>query len=205
MTDREPEVAARLKSAVEAWRKEVFGTPPTAAAGTVRKKAVGGNAVDPRPIPVGYREFPITMLPARDGEPHGSVRRSSSAPNCSYFVNWTSTEDRLVWLLDVHTSGRYAVAIDYTCPLADAGSLVELSFQNARFSGRVTPGWDPPLYTNQDTLPRPPAESQMKEFRTLHLGEMTLEAGVGPLVLRAVEIPGRSVMDVHRVTLTLLP
>jgi hypothetical protein len=43
----------------------------------------------------------------------------------------------------------------------------------------------------------------MKEFRTLRLGEMELPAGQSPLTLRALEIPGKSVMDVRRVTLTL--
>ena len=79
------------------------------------------------------------------------------------------------------------------------------SLHAARLTGKVAPGWDPPLYTNQDTLPRPPGESQMKEFRTLALGEITLPVGAGPLTLRALEIPGQSVMDVRRVTLTLLP
>jgi hypothetical protein len=97
------------------------------------------------------------------------------------------------------------VTIDYTCPVPDAGSLIELSHNGRRLSGRVTPGWNPPLYTNQDTLPRPPAESQMKEFRSLVLGEIDLEPGLGELTLRALEIPGRSVMDVRRVTLTLRP
>jgi hypothetical protein len=67
----------------------------------------------------------------------------------------------------------------------------------------VAPGWDPPLYTNQDTLPRPPGESQMKEFRPLALGSMRLEKGRGELTLRALEIPGAYVMDVRRVNLTL--
>jgi len=168
------------------------------------KKKGAGNAVDPRPIPVGYRQFPITMLPARDGEPRGGVKRSSGAPNCSYFVNWTAKEDSMVWLLDVQTAGRYEATIDYTCKLPDAGSTVELAFQEARLVGKVTPGWDPPLYTNQDTLPRPDGESQMKEFRSLKLGEMKLPAGQGPLTLRALDIPGGSVMDVRRITLTLL-
>ena len=111
----------------------------------------------------------------------------------------------MVWLLDIHTSGRYEVTVDYTCKIPDAGSTIELSFQDSRFTGKVTPGWDPPLYTNQDTLPRPDGESQMKEFRTLVLGEMQLGAGQGPLTLRAIDITGQSVMDVRRVTLTLLP
>lgn len=207
ITDREPEIVARLKSAVVAWRQDVFAKsrPEVSVAKTKgQQKAAGGNAVDPRPIPVGYREFPITMLPARDGEPRGGVRRSSPAPNCSYFVNWTSKEDSMVWLLDVHTTGRYEVVIDYTCPEADVGSLVELSSRDSRLAGRVTSGWNPPLYTNQDTLPRPHGESSMKEFRPLKLGEITLKKGQAPLTLRALEIPGKSIMDVRRVTLTLL-
>ena len=202
-----PEITDRSKRAVDAWREEMVpkirSAPESNRIG--KKRNAGGNAVDPRPIPVGYAEFPITMLPARDGEPLGEVNRSSGAPNCSYFVNWKSLEDSMVWLVDVHSTGRYEVVIDYTCPIADAGSLVELSLGGNRLTSRVSPGWDPPLYTNQDTLPRPAGESQMKDFRPLKLGEIHLEKGESQLKLRAIEIPGKSVMDVRRVTLTLLP
>jgi len=190
------DVVAEMMAGVRDWRADVYGDQGV---------QLGSNqTVDPRPIPLGFREFPITMLPARDGMPEGEVKRSSNAPNCSYFVNWTSLADRLTWSVDVQTAGRYSVAIDYTCPLEDAGSLVEMAVGSSKLSGRVTTGWDPPLYTNQDTLPRPPAESQMKEFRSLELGDIELAAGAAELTLRAVEIPGRSVMDVRRVTLTLL-
>ena len=59
------------------------------------------------------------------------------------------------------------------------------------------------FYKNQDTIPRPKAESPAKEFRPLKLGTIRLEKGRGLLSLRALEIPGGSVMDVRRVTLTL--
>ncbi len=201
----QPELAAELSAAVKSWREDVLSKASPDDNKKGGKKKSEGNSVDPRPLTVGYREFPITMLPARDGEPLGGVKRSSGAPNCSYFVNWTSKQDRMVWLLDVHTAGRYRVAIDYTCKVPDAGSTIELSFKESSLTGKVTPGWDPPLNTNQDTLPRPPAESQMKEFRTLDLGEVELASGIAPLTLRAIDIPGKSVMDVRRVTLTLLP
>ena len=67
----------------------------------------------------------------------------------------------------------------------------------------MAPGWDPPLYTNQDTLPRPAAESKLKEFRPLNLGSVRLEKGRGQLTLRATEIAGKTVMDMRQVTLTL--
>ncbi len=193
---QKPDEAARLAHALGDWRKAVFGADEAA-------KLEKGGDVDPRTIGVGYPEFPITMLPARDGAPSGGVERSSKAPNCSYFVNWTGKEGQMAWEIEVQTSGEYDAVIDYTCPLADAGSLVELSFNGSRLAGRVAPGWDPPLNTNQDTLPRPDGESQMKAFRPLALGTLRLEKGAGTLALRALEIPGRSVMDVRRVTLTL--
>jgi arylsulfatase A-like enzyme len=200
MTAREPQIAAELMAAVKAWRGEVLNED----AGSSIPARQLNNIVDPRPLPVGYPEFPLTMLPARDGEPRGGVKRSGSAPNSSYFVNWTSRDGELVWKIEVNRAGRYAVTIDYTCPIADAGSLVELSFQDRRLTGRVTPGWDPPLNPDRDVVPRVAAESRMKPFRSLKLGEIELPRSAGPLTLRALEIPGRSVMDVRRVSLTLL-
>jgi arylsulfatase A-like enzyme len=194
VADAQPGVTRQLRDAVDAWRADVFDGRPAAAADSL---------VDPRPIPVGYREFPVTMLPARDGDPRGGVRRSASAPNSSYFVDWRTLDGRMVWDLDVQTAGDYEVVIDYTCPTADAGATIELALGPSLLTGTVTPGWDPPLYTNQDTVPRPSGESRMKEFRPLRLGVLRLPAGRGSLVLRALEIPGHTVMDVRRVTLTL--
>lgn len=196
----QPEVADRLAAAVRNWRAEMLGMEVPSDGGGLSKER---GSVDPRPFPVGYQEFPRTWLPARDAEPQGEIQRSSRAPNCSYFVNWTSTDDAIVWNVDVHTSGTYAVEVLYTCPETDAGSTIELSFGESQVAGKVESGWDPPLYTNQDTLSRPEAESTMKEFRTLDLGTIHLHQGQGPLTLRALEIPGRYVMDLRAVTLTL--
>lgn len=187
LNDKQPELAAKLKQAVADWKKEVF--------------TEGG---DQRPYPVGHTEFPITMLPARDGNATGKIKRSGGAPNCSYFINWKSKEDRILWNIDVHASGKYKVSIDYTCPLEDAGSKIRLTFKDSSLDAKVTPGWEPPIMTNQDTLPRGTGESQMKDFKTLELGEIHLPTGKGDLVLSAIEKPGNSVMEVRRVTLTLV-
>jgi hypothetical protein len=205
VNDQQQELASTLTKAVDAWRDDVLSDAAVKRKGARKNIAANqAQSVDPRPIHVGFKEFPITMLPARDGEPRGKVKRSSGAPNCSYFVNWTSKDDQMIWNVAAVTSGKYEVTIDYTCPLPDAGSTIELRHGDSSLKGKVEPGWDPPLYTNQDTLPRPHGESQMKEFRTLNLGTIELKQGEAPLTLQAIDIPGKSVMDVRRVTLTLV-
>ena len=108
----------------------------------------------------------------------------------------------MTWDIEVNTAGIYEVTIDYTCPEADAGSTIELSFQGSKIAGKVTPAWNPPLLDTQDRVPRK-GESYMQEFRPLNLGRMRLEKGRGLLTLQALKIPGRQVMAVRRVNLTL--
>ena len=199
VTKEHAEVAEKLLAEVNAWRKDVGLAQGSQFANNNPKKSV-----DPRPIPVGYKPLPRTWLPARDGEPNGDVKRSASAPNSSYFVNWTSKDDSLVWEIEVLTAGKYEVEILYTCPLDSAGSTIELTHLQSKLVGKITPGWDPPLYTNQDTIARPAGESKMKPFRSLALGTIELQAGRGPLTLRATEIPGQEVMQLLELNLTLV-
>ncbi|KAF0178937.1 MAG: sulfatase [Limisphaerales bacterium] len=200
-----PEVAAKFAAAVTDWRRDVLGRTTAPVPNAKGKGKGGGLPPDDRPYPVGAggAKFPITPLPARDGLAHGGVKRSASAPNSSYFVNWKSLEDTITWDVEVSTAGSYDVVIQHTA--ADAGATVELSLNGSRLAGKVPAVWNPPLYANQDTIARPPAESTMKEFRPLNLGVIRLDRGRGPLTLRALEIPGASVMDVRQVTLTLRP
>jgi len=179
------DVAKRLRQAAADWRKEVLPTDK-----------------DDRPFPVGYMEFPMTPLPARDGVPHGGVRRSAGAPNCSYFVNWKSKDDTMTWDIDVHTAGTYRVEILYACPAKDLGATVELRFKDATTTGKVAAAWYPALLDQQDRVPRK-GESYMREFRTMTLAPLTLAKGRGALTLRAVGIPGEQVMEVRAINLTL--
>jgi hypothetical protein len=183
----EPEVAKKLSDAVAQWRKEV-----------ILKKS------DERPIPVGFAQMPRTPLPARDGTTSGKIKRSANTPNCSYFVNWTSKEDRINWDIEVNKQGTYAVEILYACPLKDAGATIEISFNDSKLITKVVQGWDPPLITDQDVTPRPAAESIMKDFKLFEAGKIKLLKGKGDLVLKALEIPGKEVMQVRAVNLNLI-
>ena len=76
LSQQRPDEARRLSQAVIDWRQTVLSE---------MKRVV-------HPFTVGYREFPVTLLPARDGVASGKIRRSAKAPNCSYFTNWISID-----------------------------------------------------------------------------------------------------------------
>jgi arylsulfatase A-like enzyme len=183
-----PAEAARLAAAVAAYRRDIIATsPPTAT----------------EPFAVGHPGSPLTELPARDGTPRGGVQRNNKHANCTFFTSWTKPDDAIEWRVDVRQAGRYEVDLWYTCPLADAGSSVTLACGGATVTGTVAPGWDPPLNTGDDRVPR--GEGYDKAFRPLRLGVIDLPAGPATLRLAATKIPGRTVADVRRLVLVPVP
>ena len=183
-----PDIVSNLSKAVTDWRRDVLSE---------MQRVV-------HPFTVGYRQFPATILPARDGVAAGGVIRSEKAPNCSFFTNWTTLDDRITWDIEVATAGRYSVEIYYTCPPAEVGSTLELSFREQVLTGKVNQPHDPPLRgAEHDRYPRN-GESLVKDFKPMKLGDMALSQGQGLLSLRATLIPGKQVMEVRGLVLTLL-
>jgi len=187
VSKKKPKVASKLREAVARWKEEVLPKSPK----------------DDRPFTVGYPDFPTTILPARDGVPHGKVRRSAGAPNCSFFTNWVSAGDKITWDIEVANSGNYQAVIYYTCAKENVGSTIELNFNGSRIKGKVTKPHDPPLVGEEFDRTSRGSESYVKDFLPLDLGVFRLEKGRGQLILRALDVPGWQVMDVRAVLLTL--
>ena len=188
ISKEKPDVAERLTKTVAKWKQQVLPK----------------SRKDDRPFPVGYAEFPATILPARDGVPHGNIRRSARAPNCSYFTNWIDKEDKITWDIEVANTGRYEAAVFYTCPISDVGSTVELTFNRSSVRRKVTEPHDPPSVGAEFDRVDRGSESFVKDFRPLSLDTFRLEKGRGLLSLSALDVPGDQVMEVRAVMLTLL-
>ena len=173
-----PQVTEKLRSAVARFERDV----------------VAGHDSDDRPFLVGHPAYWRTQLPARDGIAHGKIKRSNRFPNCSFFTNWSSLDDRITWDVEVGASGTYQVELYYSCRAADVGATLELSLGDSKVSAKVTEAHDPPLVgAEQDRVER--IESYVKEFRPLALGSIELDQGRGELTLRALDIPGEQAID----------
>tara|TARA_B100000029_G_scaffold480777_1_gene529131 strand:+ start:8176 stop:9993 length:1818 start_codon:yes stop_codon:yes gene_type:complete len=174
-----PQLAARLRVDVAKWKHEVLGE--------LDSKRV-------RPFPVGDPGAEWTQLPARDGRPAGTIRRSNRFPNCSYFTNWTEVGDRVTWPIDVLSDGRFEVTLYYAVSKADVGATIELSSGSSRVATTINrPHEVPPRGGEHDRVPR--QESYVKDFRPMRVGAIDLSRGRSDLVLRATQIPGSQAME----------
>jgi arylsulfatase A-like enzyme len=173
-----PETTARLQAEIDRFRTEVLT----------------GYDDDQRPFVISHPDYPVAQIPARDGITHGKIQRSNKFPNCSYFTNWTSTDDSITWEAEAQQEGDYEVEIHYTCAATDVGSVIQLSFGENTVTGVVDkPVESPVIGAAEDRVPR--RESYVKEFGTMQLGTIHLTPGKSRLTLQALSIPGQQVMD----------
>lgn len=147
-----------------------------------------------RPFPIGHPDFEYTQIPARDGTSSGYIRRSNRYPNCSFFTNWISLDDRITWPVEVLESGDFEVTVYYTCPPEDIGATFELRFGSSSLTATIDEAHDPPLRgMENDRVER--IESYVKDFQPFNMGTIHLEKGMNTLKLQALDIPGSQVMD----------
>ncbi len=151
---------------------------------------------DQRPFTLGHPEHKYTQLPARDGKPHGTIKRSNRFPNDTFFTNWTSISDAITWDINVLESGSYEVTMLYTLAKGDEGVAIQLKHDEHKLIASLTESHDPPL-TGMEHDRSPRMESYVKDFKSKILGNISLAKGRSPLVLEAVKIPGNKAMDVR--------
>ncbi len=171
------------------------------AVATFKKDVLAGYDNDTRPFLIGHPEYRYTQIPARDGTAHGNIERSNRFPNCSFFSNWISVDDKITWDAEVAASGEYEVQLYYACPPADLGSTIALSFNDNTLVSTITEAHDPPIRGGEhDRVKR--QESYVRDFKAMSFGTVHLDKGQGTLTLQATEMPGKQVMDFRLLMLT---
>jgi arylsulfatase A-like enzyme len=149
---------------------------------------------DTRPFYLGHPAVKYTQIPARDGKEHGNIKRSNRWPNCSFFTHWTGLQDSITWQVEVPEDGTFRVALYYTCPEGDEGSTVQLSVGESMLEAIIAEAFDPPLRgMDEDLTPR--MESYVKDWKSMDMGTIELTAGTFNMSLKALDMPGKSVID----------
>jgi arylsulfatase A-like enzyme len=177
VTEQHPDVAAKLTEEAQRWTKTVFEDYRTQ-----------------RTFPLGHADYKYTQIPARDGIAHGGIKRSNRFPNCSFFGNWLSVDDKITWDTEVVAGGTYEVEMHYGCAKENVGAKIKLSCGDGSVTTTISKPHDPPLRGDEnDRVKR--MESYVKDFRSMKLGTIKLKPGRAELTLQALEIPGKEAME----------
>lgn len=153
-------------------------------------------------IPCGYSEFPITHLHAVQSKLSGALKFHGRGFHHDWIINWVDPKDDIAWDINVVESGRYRVAIKYTCPEKDIGSKIRISVGGNAQQATVDRAFDPDLFPYHDRAPR--SGELEKPWATLEVGHLELEKGIETLTLSADHMPGFQIMEVREVILETL-
>jgi arylsulfatase A len=139
------------------------------------------------PIEVGRPDENPVEIDLTWGEAKGEkVRPLYRHYNRDCITDWSVPGDAVEWKIDVTRPGRYAVELTYGCPPADAGGTYTLRAGPARLTAKTEPGGRNSVYLRRD------------------VGELTLRPGPAVLRMEAVTVPGRALMELHKVRLRYL-
>ncbi len=174
-----PQVVKEMLEAREKWKKTVLVELPSK---------------DKRPFFIGHTSVQTTQIPARDGIPHGELKRSNRFPNCTYFTNWINQKDSITWEAEVHKAGNFEVTVYYSCEEDAVGSVFEVSFGKAKIQGKIAEAHTTEEYgAEEDRVIR--QESYVKDFKPLKIGVISLQKGKGTLKIKGIKKNGRELMD----------
>jgi hypothetical protein len=179
LSDKYPKLRDSLVRLKNDWEKLVRAFP---------------GSLDSRPFTLGAQEANFTYLPAQDGTAHGAIQRSNRWPNDSYFTNWKTLQDSITWPVAILNTGTFEVFLHYTCDQENIGAKIELSVNGQQVSKTIDEAFSHPINASRrDIYPR--MESDVKVFKRIKFGNLTLIKGQGYLSLKALNIPGKAAVD----------
>ncbi|MEP7269063.1 MAG: arylsulfatase [Saprospiraceae bacterium] len=116
-----------------------------------------------------------------------------------WLTSWISKQDSIIWEVESLEDQNYSVFMQYTCPLKDIGSEVQLSLDSQIVSAKITEAFDPPFLPSPDRVKR--KEAYEKPWKSLKMGDIHINKGKHRLILKAQLIAGQSVADLNSIEL----
>jgi arylsulfatase A len=158
-------------------------------------------AAQPRDLPqLGGSENPVEL-----STPNAEVQGSANFPpgkahnNC-WLADWTGTDAKVCWKVQVQTAGTYRIRLNYLCPQEFAGATMQMSARDHKTSATVTA-------TPLVQLPSPdrsPRETEVHEmlWHQLDLGSLTLTPGPNQLQLSCTDNPKNQALWLKAIEVT---
>ncbi len=158
------------------------------------------EAVDMTVIPIGFAEQTQVVLPAHESYFSGNVSfKEGHGWAHDWLVNWTNSDDRIYWDVEVQSPFSYQVYLSYTVPESDAGATIQLEVGNNLLVNTLSTAFNPAAIPSPDRIQR--IEVYEKDWAKIYLGDISLQAGSQTISLSASQIVGSQVAEVKGLVL----
>lgn len=180
-----PDLVAELSSRYEAWFNDI-----------------SSEGLQRFPLPIGHAKHNPVELHAPQSFPDKPLHFACGPGFANdWLTGWTDAKTKVRFDLDVASAGDYAIALEYACPIADAGSKIRLGIGDSALEAVVPAAEAPGLplpHRDEDGH----AKYRNRQWQTLDLGTVKLEQGPATLTIEVREMPGAQVMELKAVRIT---
>jgi arylsulfatase A-like enzyme len=151
------------------------------------RQVTAGQTYQRVPIEVGREDENPVEIDLTWGEPRGQkVKPQYRHYNRDFVGDWSVPGDAIEWKIEVTRAGRYEVELTYGCEPSDAGGKFRITCGKASLEGTTQAGGGTGVYVRRTA------------------GIVDLARGQDVLTMQAVSIPGRSLMELHKIRLRRL-
>ncbi len=164
------------------------------------------------PIPVGYKEAPLAILPAHEAtllpgnwqgiRYHGSEKHPGMGWAHDWIDFWTDEKASFYWDIDVVASGFYDLKIKYACRREDVGSVIQIQLANQTINLKIDQAFEQQTIHDYDRHPRNGVMDQT--WGMMDLGELVINKGKTKVEIKALSKPGKRVMAFKELHITRL-
>ena len=163
-------------------------------------------------IPVGYLDYPVTVLPAHEANlfPFFEFRKDRRDTGIAYhslhgwahdWIDfWTNTSAYASWNLDAVSPGTYELELRYALSSEDKGATVLIEIQDQEILLDSLPVFEHSNIKNHDRILRE-QEAPETDWRTINAGTMELSEGLQELKVSSLKIPGSKSIELKDVIL----
>jgi len=163
-------------------------------------------------IPVGYLDFPTSVLPAHEANlfPSFEFRKDRRHTGIAYHIlygwahdwidDWTKTSAYASWNIDLVASGTYELEMSYALSPENKGTTMMIEIQGLKIVLDSIAIFEHSKLKSHDRIERE-QEAPETDWQSLKVGTLNLNKGLNELKLSALKIPGNKSIELKGVTI----
>ena len=161
-------------------------------------------------IAVGYKDFPITYLPAHEANlfPSFGFRKDRRHTGIAYhslygwahdWIDfWTKTTAYVTWDINIVEKGTFQIELKYALDTANRSTKLVLEIDNQKIIIDSLAPFEHGDFENFDRVKRE-QEAPETDWKTSIIGSLNLSKGIKKIKIAALEIPGKKSIELKEI------